>query len=145
MRMTRNGEEIPALLPMSELISKLSRLVTEDDPEDIDRAFWAESHQLQRACRDGMEELMWLARHQDIGWEMNAGSRCDVSWDLYSVSVCDNSPRGDRSTHFDDIHARTPQGALAAGILAVLQDRAAKEVSVVTPASAHAPSHLVTP
>ena len=123
MRMTRNGEEIASLLPLPELLSKLTHLATADEPEEVDHAFWAEDHRLVWACRDGMEALMYLARHEQIGWELNAGSRCDVPFDQFSVSVCDN--KNGRNCQFDELRALTPQGALAAGILAVLQAREA--------------------
>jgi hypothetical protein len=111
------------LIPQNELFEKLSILASADDPEDLDHAFWADEWSaIGWAIRDGMEALMALAAQEKIGWELNAGWRCDVPFHQYSIVVCDNRDRG--HMHFD-LRAVTPQGALAAGILAVLQARAA--------------------
>ena len=70
----------------------------------------------------GMDGLISFATLEDIGWEINAGWRCDVNFELFSLETCDNR-KGFRHINFEVI-AATAQGALAAGILLILRDRA---------------------
>jgi len=117
----------PAPLPLDQLLEKLSWFVVADDPDELDRAFWPgeDGGSMLSACRDGMEALMYLARQKQVGWIVNAGWHCDVPFDQVHIEACDNKHRG---CGFNaQIHARTPQGALAAGIIAVLEDRARRE------------------
>ncbi|MGE4043339.1 MAG: hypothetical protein AB7F35_00695 [Acetobacteraceae bacterium] len=117
------------LIPQAELFHKLTQLASEPDPTDLDHAFWGEEHDLSWAVQDGMEALMLLAKDEDIGWMLNAGWRCDVSFELYGIDVCCNRHRfGEKRIDISfQIQATTPQGALAAGILAVLQARAQQQ------------------
>lgn len=116
------------LIPYSDLIGKLTILASEDDATGLDAAaFWSEFDDLTRALRDGMEALMQLAADEEIGWDLNSGWRCDVDFRMYRIFVCDN--KGDdngRAERQFELQAATAQGAIAAGILAVFQARAAK-------------------
>jgi len=110
-------------LPMNELVGRLTKLVTEDDPENLADAFFSERHELESACREGMDALIRLANLLEIGWEISAGWRCDVPRDRVSVTVCDSSCGANPDVCFADIRAMSPQGALAAGILSIMQER----------------------
>jgi hypothetical protein len=82
--------------------------------------FGDEHTQLALAVWEGMDSLMEMARDEEIGWEMNAGLRCDIPFELFGIRVCDNRMR--HAPEFEP-RAATAQGALAAGILLILQAR----------------------
>jgi len=107
-------------IPDPELFEKLTILAARTDAGELTQAFWDERTELAGAISDGMESLMEMAKDEEIGWELNAGRLCDVPFDLFCVSVCDNRQR--QNPEFR-LNAATPQGALAAGILVILQAR----------------------
>jgi hypothetical protein len=113
-------------LKLGALLEKLTVLASEPDPTNMDHVFWTDPTPLARALRDGMESLMFLASEEDVGWMLNAGWRCDVDRDRFSIDVCDLLNRKEPGM---TLHAATAQGALAAGILAVLQARIARKTA----------------
>jgi|HubBroStandDraft_6_1064221.scaffolds.fasta_scaffold880480_2 hypothetical protein len=108
------------LLSDSDLIEKITAIVTYTDANDLRYSFGDEHTQLACAVWDGMAALMEMARDEEIGWDLNAGLRCDIPFELFGICVCDN-----RMRHAPDfeLRAATAQGALAAGILVILQAR----------------------
>jgi len=105
----------------AELFEKLTILATRTDKYDLDHAFCGDERSvLAGAVSDGMESLMEMAKDEEIGWEINAGQRCDVPFDLFSIRVCDNRHR---QAHDFELQALTPMGVLAAGILVIMQAR----------------------
>jgi len=76
------------------------------------------------ACADDLatiDGLIDYAGQVKLGFMLNHGWRCDVSFDKVSIEVIDRTFPA--AQHFD-IRAVTAFGALAAGILAALQNRA---------------------
>jgi hypothetical protein len=109
-----------------DLISVLNELASSGSTDSLEsRAeFWPPgSRFLTRGLRDGMEALMELASDLRIGWDLNAGWRCDVEFDLFKVDACDNHPDFGRDLSAE-FSARTPQGAMAGAILSILRLRA---------------------
>lgn len=107
---------------LTEIVAKLVTAAHVNDLCDVVPASYESGLHWALMQESLTDSLIEFARDEEIGWQLNAGWRCDCNHEQACVLVCDNRLRGRSDTY--ELPAVTPQGALAAGLLVVLRDRA---------------------